>query len=128
MAHFYEIALLGLFIQLILILKNRLTAFFVVSIFALHLGRNFMLILTSTVFYTCLCAREKNGKYLLLLFVHIMSFVSSFGYNVLIEAMITGKRILDTSILQTFQYRTGLTDQPLYEVEWSSYLRAILER
>ena len=129
MAHFDQLALLGLFIQLILLLNKRFFWFFIFTIFALHLGRNFMLILTSVFFYTCMMFRHRDAKYALFLLIHIASFVSSFAYSVAIEMHVTGKPALETGILQTFQQRTGFMEYSRYNrAHWLPYLELILER
>ena len=129
MAHFDQMALLGLFVQILLLMSGRKLAFFIFTIFALHLGRNFMLILTSLCFYTCGSIKERSFKYIGLLAIHLASFLFSFGYNVLIEIKITGGSLLDTSILNTFQRRTGIVlDERISRADWPSYAKTIVER
>ena len=71
--------------------------------------------------------RDKN--YFFLFVIHLASFVSSFAYNVAIEMQITGKHMLDTSILNTFQRRTGLLPDTTFErAGWMPYVKAMLER
>jgi hypothetical protein len=126
MAHFDQMALLGLFVQIVLIMKKRLLTFFVFTLFAIHLGRNFMLILTSLFFYSCMLYKHRDKSYVFLFFIHLASFVSSFAYNVAIEMHVTGKNLLDTSILNTFQHRTA--QPPGDQADWIFYLKIMFER
>lgn len=129
MAHFDQMALLGLFVQILLLMSGKKTLFFIFTIFALHLGRNFMPILTSFFYYSCCTIREKNIKYVSLFALHFISFILSFGYNVFVEMKVTGSSILDTSILNTFQRRTGiLQDTLISSADWTSYARIMLDR
>jgi hypothetical protein len=129
MAHFDQIALLGLFVQIILLMSGRYFAFFIFTIIALHFGRNFMLILTSICFYSCSFAKERRAAYLGLLAIHFASFLLSFGYNVFVEMRVTGSSILDTSIMNTFQRRTGiLADERVKSADWVRYIKVIFER
>jgi len=129
MAHFDQMALLGLFVQVILIMKKRLRAFFFFTLFALHLGRNFMLILTSFCLYSCMFYRDRDKNCVFMFLIHLASFVLSFAYNVAIEMHVTGKNMLDTSILNTFQRRTGLlADTTFDRAGWMPYVKAMLER